>query len=212
MISLRSTFSPDSGAGRPALQRGFTLLDVALGLLALALALSITVAEFGQLRHRRQRDQFATDLRALAGIFENYRAQKGEWPAATNPDLRIPPGMESVLAATPWVAGPPFGGAYDWVPPARPAPPAVDPADAVADKVALTVPPPAANEPAREAAPKPAAPGVISITAFSPSPALSLTAEDLRYLDARLDDGNLATGRFRVGFNGWPVYQLNSSR
>lgn len=193
-------------------QRGFTLLDAALGILLLGLAIYVAAAEVARLQHRRQRDQFVTDLRALAGIFENYRTQKGEWPAATNPDLRLPPGMESALAGTPWVAGPPFGGTYDWLPPARPAPPAVDPNAPAVDKVAVVVPSTAANEPAREVAPKPAAPGVIGITAFSPSPALSLTAEDLRYIDARLDDGNLATGRFRVGFNGWPVYQINSSR
>ena len=49
-------------------------------------------------------------------------------------------------------------------------------------------------------------PGMITLTAFSPSRSLELTPADLLALDRRIDDGNLATGRFRTGFNGWPVY------
>lgn len=49
-------------------------------------------------------------------------------------------------------------------------------------------------------------PGMITLTAFSPNFPLKLTRADLLALDRRIDDGNLATGRFRAGFNGWPVY------
>jgi len=34
---------------------------------------------------------------------------------------------------------------------------------------------------------------------------LQLTPDDLIAIDRELDDGNLATGNFRTGFNGWPV-------
>lgn len=56
--------------------------------------------------------------------------------------------------------------------------------------------------------PPPAAgsPGRITLTAFSPHFPLDLTRSDLLALDRRIDDGDLATGRFRTGFNGWPVY------
>jgi len=27
-----------------------------------------------------------------------------------------------------------------------------------------------------------------------------------------IDDANLATGRFRTGFNGWPVYLLEAAK
>ncbi len=49
-------------------------------------------------------------------------------------------------------------------------------------------------------------PGMITLTAFSPHFPLELTRADLLAIDRRVDDGNLATGRFRTGFNGWPVY------
>jgi hypothetical protein len=47
---------------------------------------------------------------------------------------------------------------------------------------------------------------VIALSAFSPASPHLLSEADLLALDARLDDGNLATGRFRAGFNRWPIY------
>ncbi len=179
-------------------------------MLVVALAVYVSVAEIRKLQHRRQCERFVSDLRTVAGIFESHRAQKGDWPAATNADLRIPPGMEAALAATPWVSGPPFGGTYDWLPPARAAVPPPEPPADVADKVAVPVA--TGTEPPKDSVPKRAPSGFISITAFAPELPLALTPEDLRSLDAKLDDGNLATGRFRLGFNGWPIYELNSSR
>lgn len=49
-------------------------------------------------------------------------------------------------------------------------------------------------------------PGRITLTAFSPHFPLTLTRSDLLALDRQIDDGDLTTGRFRTGFNGWPVY------
>jgi type II secretory pathway pseudopilin PulG len=181
--------SPVARPALPAFARrrigGFTLFETGLALLALALAAYIALAEVGKFQHRAQRDQFVADLRSLATAFETYRAQKGEWPAATNAEARIPRGMESALANSPWLAGPPFGGTYDWVPPARTS----------------------AND---KNAPKDRVPaGMIAITAFSPGLPLALSDEDLRYIDRKLDDGNLATGRFLTGFNRWPIYLVS---
>ena len=49
-------------------------------------------------------------------------------------------------------------------------------------------------------------PGAVSLTAFVPDLALELSHADLLELDRAIDDGDLATGRLRAGFNGWPVY------
>lgn len=48
--------------------------------------------------------------------------------------------------------------------------------------------------------------GLVTLTAFAPRAPLDLTRDDLLALDRRIDDGNLASGRLRKGFNGWPVY------
>jgi hypothetical protein len=48
----------------------------------------------------------------------------------------------------------------------------------------------------------------VGITAFSPHFPLQVTRAELLMVDRLIDDGNLDTGSFRTGFNGWPVYQL----
>jgi type II secretory pathway pseudopilin PulG len=180
---------------------------------ALALAATIAISEVGKYRARAQRDQFVADLREIEAAFKAYHSLKGTWPPATNPDIRTPLGMESALAATRWLAGPPFGGTYEWQLPPRPAPPPIkeDLADkpAMADRPAISAN--ATPTPSPATTPAANAGGLIAITAFSPKAPLALTAKDLLYIDSKLDDGNLATGRFRAGFNGWPVYQIAPS-
>jgi type II secretory pathway pseudopilin PulG len=183
-----SSASPSARApAPPPRDRGFTLFGAVLALLAFALAGYIALGEVRKFQHRAKRDRFIGELRSLAAAFEIYRAQKGEWPPATNPEARIPRGMEAALAKTPWPAGSALGGSYDWLPPAKTVP---------ADKEGEKAPPPA---------------GTIAVTAFSPGPPLALSDEDLRYIDRKLDDGDPATGRFRAGFNRWPVYLINPS-
>ena len=179
---------PPVRAGRLRGLRGFSLLELSLALLSLGLVAYIATAEIRKFRQRAQRDHFIADVRCIAEAFEAYQAQKGEWPPATNPEVRVPRGMEAALAGTAWLAGPPFGGSYDWMPPSR------------------------SNPGTDEAGKKTTPPGMIAVTAFSPGPPLALAPADLLYLDRKLDDGDLATGRFRAGFNGWPVYLVNATR
>ncbi len=54
-------------------------------------------------------------------------------------------------------------------------------------------------------------PGMIQLTAFAPDFPLTLSRADLMEIDRLIDDGDLATGRFRTAFNGWPVYLVGTS-
>lgn len=98
------------------------------------------------------------------------------------------PGTSEALKSTNWAKGSPFGGEYGWVMP--------------------YLAPGATRAGGGEAARG----GAICLTAYAPHSPLSLTRRDLLYIDECLDDGNLATGRFRTGFNGWPVYLVRDNR
>ena len=52
--------------------------------------------------------------------------------------------------------------------------------------------------------------GAIVVTAFAPSFPLTATRADLLRIDEALDDGDLTTGNFRTGFNGWPLYRVDT--
>jgi hypothetical protein len=54
--------------------------------------------------------------------------------------------------------------------------------------------------------------GVIALTAFAPEFPLRVTRAELSRIDRQIDDGDLATGRFRAGFNGWPIFHLDEKR
>ena len=183
----------------PGVSGGFTLVQLMLAVLCLGLAGYIAILEIRKFVHHSQREAFIAELQQVAAAFEEYRNQNGEWPPATGGEIIIPRGMESALANTHWLSGLPFGGGYEWVPPPPPmsATGALPIADAPA--VATTEPPPPA-------------PAYIAITACTPRPALALSTADLVYIDAKIDDGNLSTGRFRTGFNGWPVYRVKANR
>lgn len=156
---------------------GFGLIELALGLVILALAAGIVLSAAQRLTQRARCDRLAADLRTFSAAFQSYQQRQSAWPSAVSGENAVPRGMENLLRDTPWAAGPPVGGSYVWVNP-----------------VAGTTP------------------GAIGLTAFTGSPPLELSRADLLYLDRQMDDGNLATGRFRTGFNGWPFYFLPRER
>ncbi|MBM3852405.1 MAG: hypothetical protein FJ399_04530 [Verrucomicrobia bacterium] len=192
-------------------------LALGLAVLCLGLASYVVVAEIGKIRDRARRERLMVELKEFATIFENYHNTNRSWPDSTNGEVRVPRGMESVLASTSWSRGSPFGGNYEWLyskPPAPPPPPTpVPPPGGVpADAAPETLLAPPAPDPSPQVVkpppPPPDSTPMIVVTAYAPELPLRITAEHLRYIDQKLDDGNLATGRFRVGFNGWPVFRI----
>ncbi|MEI6107483.1 MAG: hypothetical protein WCR49_10770 [Opitutae bacterium] len=156
---------------------------MALMLLVVALVLGLSFTLAGRVLQRRNCDQVVADLRDFAAIHADYFQQRQSWPPSTGEGLALPPPLADALKATNWSQRSPFGGSYGWV-----------------------KPDPAGVRPGREWG----GAGAVTLTAFAPSFPLTLTQADLRYIDRQLDDGNLATGRFRTGFNGWPIYLVEA--
>ena len=129
-------------------------------------------------QHRVALDLVAADLLAAESAILTHWQGHGSAPPDSPPGV-VPPGMASALRAIAWTTPTPLGGHYRWT---HRAPPL-----------------------AEGATPSAPLPGTITLTAFPPSPPLRLSRDDLLALDRRLDDGDLATGKFRAGFNGWPT-------
>ena len=159
---------------------GLVTLHGCLTALIVLLGVLLIATLAEQRQQRIRRTRCATELREIASAFLDYRRQNGAWPPASNGVSGHPRGMEPYLRDTNWLAGTPVGGGYSWM--------------------VLTTGAPGGAEAA----------GAIAITAFSPALPLSLSPDDLLRLDAMLDDGDPATGRFRRGFNGWPVYYVRN--
>ncbi len=167
--------------------RGLVLVEIALALLVVVLAASLVFILAGRIQQRRKCDRCARDLRAFATVFDDYYQRHKTWPPSSDADSALPPEIEAALKDTNWTKGSPFGGNYGWMAPEP-------------------------DRTAADAAPSPdrTGPGAITLTAFSPSFPLTLSQSDLLYIDHQIDDGDLATGRFRTGFNGWPVYLVEA--
>lgn len=120
----------------------------------------------------------------LRGLANVFQGQ-GEALANASGDAALPPVVSEALKSTAWFKGPVCGGDYEWIP----APATTGGADS----------------PRRDF-------GTIAVTAFAPRPRLTLSRADWLYIDRVLDDGNLETGRFRAGFNGWPHYLIGPAK
>ena len=161
--------------------RGFALVEGLMGMLIVALVLILTVTVIQRNRQRAAVDRLGGELQELAAVFQDFRQRQSAWPPSTDGEDSIPRGMETDLKDSAWTRETPVGGRYRWVPPRGPES-GLDEQQRGWDAL-----------------------GAIGVTAFSPNFPLEISATDLRYLDAKIDDGNLASGRFRTGFNGWPV-------
>ncbi len=186
-MSARRQISP-RGAGRRLgrRSRGFVRLEVALALLIVLLGAVLALTLADRFQQRRNCDRYIADVRIFSTAFGDYFQQRKTWPSTREPETALPPDLAGALKETNWLKGSPFGGNYGWTAPG------------------------AAGEgaPTRDWNGR----GAVTLTAFSPSFPLTLNPSDLLYIDRQIDDGDLATGRFRTGFNGWPVYLVGAAQ
>ncbi len=158
--------------------RVFTLLEIMLAVVVGISALIVVVQLVERRQQQQRRERLGLDLQTFATALQDYHRRTESWPPSTQGEGVLPGGLEEVLRLTPWPQGSPFGGSYGWI-----APSAVG--GEAADRL---------NH------------GAITLTAFVRGDPLALTWDDLLQIDRHIDDGDLATGLFRTGFNGWPLY------
>ncbi|MBI5382781.1 MAG: hypothetical protein HZA31_12855 [Opitutae bacterium] len=159
-------------------------MEASLGALIVLLGTLMAVTAVERFWRHTRCDRLGRELLGFSAAFQRHELQHAAWPAATRGAKIISPGMESELKNTNWLGRTPVGGGYEWL-----------------------YPYPLPNLKAG-----PSLSGAIAVTAFGSQASLKLSPADLLYLDAKIDDGNLATGNFRTGFNGWPVWLVSSRR
>ena len=134
----------------------------------------------GQYQHHRAIDRVVEDLRSAPLAFREYIQQHQVAPDPANFG-EAPKSAAPFLAQVEWGKPTPVGGYYRWL-----------------------------GGPAKKSDAGGMASGRIGIAAFPPAPPITLSAADLQEIDQRIDDGNLAAGDFRIGFNGWPVLTVRA--
>ncbi len=163
------------------------IYDLALVFVFVCLLVAAIFVAWQRFAHVDAREQLIADFAAAEEAFLIHLQINGKAPADAPPG-RVPAGMQPSLTKFDWTAPSALGGHFRW----SPLPPTADPA-------------------ATEAPAQPPG-GTLTLTAFPPSPPLRLTLADLLEIDRRLDDGDLTTGKFRIGFNGWPVLTVLAKR
>lgn len=163
-------------------QRLYRVSDLLLICAVALLAFIAGVAALGEFRHLQTRNRLADEMVIAAAAFQAYLRDRGALPPHANAG-EVPPGTATYLAGIRWNEPTPAGGLYRWV----------NTTTAGEGGAAVYS-------------------GAVEVTAFPPAPELKLSEADLRAIDRRIDDGDLTTGAFRAGFNGWPVLRLQPDR
>ncbi len=178
---------PRESSTRVAWRRGgFVLIEVALVLLVGLLGAGLVLLLAGRFQQRGNCERYIHDLRIFSAAFADHFQQRQAWPATSGTGTTLPAELAETLRETNWFKGSSFGGTYGWVAP----------------------------QPAGGGGPGPGwgGRGAVTLTAFAPGFPLTLRPVELLRIDRQIDDGNLATGRFRAGFNGWPVFLVETPK
>jgi hypothetical protein len=195
-IEVRTTPDIEDGSPAPSTPKRaqapqektlWPIHDLALVFVCVCLLVGAIFVAWQRSAHIDARDQLIADFTAAEEAFLTHLQIIGKAPADAPPG-RVPAGMQPYLAKFDWEAPSALGGHFRW----SPLPPPVNLA-------ATKAPPPLPG-------------GTVTLTAFPPSPPLRLSFADLLEIDRRIDDGDLATGKLRIGFNGWPVLTVLAKR
>ncbi|MGF1483600.1 MAG: hypothetical protein ACFBZ8_04470 [Opitutales bacterium] len=149
-------------------------------LLIIAAMTSMTLPVYKSLKQGEENTLTANRLRMHVSVFKSYASENEGWPPSMAATDDFPTGMSNLLDAYNWTEETPLGGHFVWE------------ANGVHNGTTY--------------------PGVIVISDLHQETYTPITAsnEQLTKLDFILDDGDLTTGRFQLGFRNVPIYILDS--
>ena len=93
-------------------QRGFTLVEVLIVTVILAIIAAVVMPMFGQTMDTTRRGTFVTDLQTFARQAEIFRAKTGQYLPDGGSGV-LPIGFEDYIDAEDWENGTPVGGVWD---------------------------------------------------------------------------------------------------
>ena len=93
-------------------QRGFTLVELLIVVMTLAILAAIVVPSFGDVPKETKQTAFINDLAVIVTACQLYHAKNGYYPDDASSG-ELPPGMDSWVRPNTWTRATPVGGVWD---------------------------------------------------------------------------------------------------
>lgn len=164
----------------PRSTAGISLVELMVVVTIISMLFVAAVPTYQQVQRKARSGALVNNFRVFAGIFQAYAQERGGWPAESAAGV-VPTGITSQdLKTDSWTQATPMGGKFDWE--------------------------------NGQVHPGGTSPGgtwraALAITGTSDAP-LMIDADLLVMIDQALDDGNLNTGSFRLGFGNCPLFVI----
>lgn len=97
-----------------ASKRGFTLYELQIAVLAIAILAAMSWTAFQRINTRSRGSAFWNDCRVFSEAFYRYAQEKGTFPPDQTTRNTVPPNMTGYLNTTNWLRITPLGGDYEW--------------------------------------------------------------------------------------------------
>ena len=170
--------------GRQRLPRSaagvISLVELLVVVLIISVLFLMAVPTYQRIQRKARATAIVNDFRVFGAVFQAYAHEKGSWPAESAAGI-VPTGVDAQDISTDvWTRKTPIGGKFDWD--------------------------------YNQVHPGGTSPGgrwraALAINATGDS-GLLIDADLFEEIDEALDDGNLTTGNFRLGFGDCPLFIL----
>lgn len=157
-----------------------SLVELMTVVLIISILFLMAVPTYQRIQRKARATAIVNDFRVFGAVFQAYAHEKGSWPAESAAGV-VPTGVDAQdISIDVWTRKTAIGGKFDWD--------------------------------FNQAHPGGTSPGgrwraALAINATADS-GLLIDADLFEEIDEALDDGNLTTGNFRLGFGDCPLFIL----